>query len=63
MKPTQTELRQVLLTIECQHRQFTANISSPAAKYLRAEWRSWAALLKREYPQALLPPDPTGWMQ
>jgi|RhiMethySRZTD1v2_1073278.scaffolds.fasta_scaffold3001657_1 hypothetical protein len=60
MKQTQKELIEKLLTIECQHRHYTDNIFCPAAKYLRAEWRSWAAVLRKEYPGALFPANSAG---
>ena len=55
---TQKALLETLLTIECQHRQYVDNMDCPAAKYLRAEWRSWAEVLMKEYPLALLPLTP-----
>ena len=61
MKQTQRELLEKLLTIECQHRQYANHSSCPAAKYLRAEWRSWAAVLRKEYPQAFLSTNPALW--
>jgi hypothetical protein len=63
MKQTESDLQKILLTIECQHRHYSGNNSCPAAKYLRAEWRSWAAILKREHPLALLPPGPAVGLQ
>ena len=58
MKQLPEELLEKLLTIECQHRHYADNIFCPAAKYLRAEWRSWAEVLRKEYPGTLLPTNP-----
>jgi len=60
MKQTQKDLMDTLVTIECQHRHYVDNMDCPAAKYLRAEWQSWAEVLRKEYPMAAGPLAPRG---
>jgi len=63
LKQPQKDLLEKLLTIECQHRHYENNIFCPAAKYLRAEWRSWAEVLRKKYPGTLLPTNPAVLLQ
>ena len=55
---TKRDILEILRTIECQHQQYARATFCHPAEYLRQAWGAWAKILRKKYPENLVPTPP-----